>query len=248
MAPALDPQVWATDVVTAIVRWGIEGAPVANPLSGEHAFRFKSAQEVAEDYRQRVRAVGFARAVDELIEDQARWNAGTGFLTGLGGFSLLPVQLTAAATATWVIQTRLVGAIAHLNGFDLEHEAVRTQILLTLVGEEAGEVLKQVGVKASQQFAQAQLRRLPSALLTAINRAVGFQLVTKFGERGVVNLHRVIPVVGGLVGGGIDYVMTRRLGEFAAQELGRRSHASAGDGTADDDVINVEVIDVRIVD
>jgi hypothetical protein len=38
----------------------------------------------------------------------------------------------------------------------------------------------------------------------------------------VLNFHQAIPVFGGLVGGGIDYLMTRRLGEMASVELGRR--------------------------
>jgi len=232
MAPASDPQAFALELVTAIVRWGIDGAPILNPLNGEEVFRFKSAQEVAQEVRQRAEVVGLDQAIDECIEDQARWNAGTGFLTSVGGFALLPVQLPAAVTASWVIQTRLVGTIALLHGLDLNHEAVRTQILLTLIGEEAGEVLKQVGVKASQRFAQAQLRQLPVAALGAINRAVGFQLISRFGRQGVLQLHQAIPVLGGLVGGGIDYWMTRRLGALASAELGRRGRPG--------DVIDVE--------
>jgi len=232
MAPASDPQAFALELVTAIVRWGIDGAPILNPLNGEEVFRFKSAQEVAQEVRQRAEVVGLDQAIDECIEDQARWNAGTGFLTSVGGFALLPFQLPAAVTASWVIQTRLVGTIALLHGLDLNHEAVRTQILLTLIGEEAGEVLKQVGVKASQRFAQAQLRQLPAAALGAINRAVGFQLVSRFGRQGVLQLHQAIPVLGGLVGGGIDYWMTRRLGAMASAELGRRGRPG--------DVIDVE--------
>jgi len=230
MAAARDPQAFATELVTAIVRWGIDGAPIVNPLSGEEAFRFKSAQEVAREVRQRAEAVGLDQAIDELIEDQARWNAGTGFLTSMGGFALLSVQLPAAVTASWVIQTRLVGTIALLHGLDLNQEAVRTQILLTLIGEEAAEVLKQVGIRASQRFAEAQLRQLPVAALGALNRAVGFQLVSRFGRQGVLNLHLAIPVLGGLVGGGIDYMMTRRLGDMARAELGRRGRPSPSSG------------------
>jgi uncharacterized protein (DUF697 family) len=215
MAQDLDPQAWAEELVTSIVRWGIEGAPLPNPIGGE-PLRFKSAAQLAQEYRQRADQVGLPQAIEELIEDQARWNAGTGFVTGIGGFAFLPVQLPAAVTATWVIQTRLVAAIADLYGFSLE----------------------QIGVKASQQFAQAQIRRLPAAALAAINRAVGFRLVSKFGQEGVVNLHKAIPLLGGLVGGGIDYMMTRKLGDYAAAELGRRVPRSADAS----EVIDVEVI------
>ena len=254
MARERDPQARALHLVTAMVRWGLDGAPLPNPLSGEPAFHFRSAAELAGDYRPRVGRIGLGGVIGELIEDQARWNAGTGFLSGVGGFALLPLQLPAAVTATWVIQTRMVGAIAHLHGYDLEHQAVRTQILLTLLGEEAGQLLKQLGVKAGQRLAQAQLHRLPAATLLAINRAVGFQLVSRFGERGLLRLESSIPVLGGVIGGGIDYLLTRRLGAFAATELGRRAPRPGGaaptsryGGIGGLDVIDVEVLDERIM-
>ena len=241
MATELNGQPWARELVESITRWGIDGSPIPNPLPGREPLRLKSAAELAGEYRQRAKQVGLNQAIGLLIEDQARWNAGTGFVTGVGGFVFLPLQLPAAITATWVIQTRMVAAIAALYGFDLNHEAVRTQILLTLIGEEAGELLKQVGVKASQQIAQAQLRRLPAAALDAINRAVGFRLVTKFGHRGAVNLHKAIPVLGGVVGGGIDYLMTKQLGGYAERCLAPRRPGGLGE----EEVIDVEVIETE---
>ncbi len=246
----LDPQAPALALVAALVRWGLEGAPLTLPFSTEPACRWRSAAELASEYRPRLGQIGLNGTIAELIEDQARWNAGTGFLTGLGGFGLLPLQLPAAVTATWVIQTRMVGAIAQLQGHDLKHQAVRTQILLTLLGDQAAEVLRQVGVKAGQRFVRAQLHRLPLASLEAINRAVGFQLVSRFGERGLLRLDRSIPLVGGVIGGGLDYLITRRLGAFAASELARRAPANgaarASRGGAESDVI--DVIDVELID
>ena len=238
MAQPNPSQAWGQELVEAIVRWGMDGAPIPNPVPGADPFRLKTASQLANNYRARAGQVGLPQAIEELIEDQARWNAGTGFLTGLGGFALLPVQLPAAVTATWVIQTRLVAAIADLYGFDLEHEAVRTQILLTLIGEEAREVLKQVGVKASQRFVRAQLKRLSPQALATLNRAVGFRLVSRFSGQGVLNLHQAIPVLGGVIGGGIDYVMTRQLGAWAATELGRR----VPQGSDHAEVIDVEIL------
>ena len=239
MDPIPEPQAWAQQLVASVVRWGMEGAPIPNPLPGAEPLRLKTAVQLAEDYRPRTARLGLRPAIDQLIEDQARWNGGTGFLTGLGGFALLPLQLPAAVTATWVIQTRMVAAIAHLYGFDLEHQAVRTQILLTLIGEEAGEVLKQLGVKASQRFLQARLQRLPPQALAALNQAVGFRLISRFSGQGVLNLHHAIPLLGGVVGGGIDYMLTRQLGGWAAAELGSRvPHSCSEDVT----VIDVDIL------
>jgi hypothetical protein len=246
-------------LVGAIVRWGIEGAPVSNPLSGEPLLRLRSAAELAGEYRDKADRIGLAAAIEELIEDQARWNAGSGFLTGIGGFALLPLQLPAAVTTSWVIQTRLVGAIAHLHGFDLQEEAVRTQILLTLIGEEAGEVHNPVAPHPAQQAkahspvdaGQQRGRQTPQL-------GLGEALAGLHSEQ-LEHLPQAIPLLGGLVGGGIDYWVTRQLGSYAAAELARRQPRRPASGSAsaphsaaaawpEEVLIDVEILDGGLPD
>ena len=45
---------------------------------------------------------------------------------------------------------------------------------------------------------------IQAPMLAAINKSVGFRLVTKFGTKGVVNLAKFVPPVGGLVGRTFD--------------------------------------------
>ena len=59
--------------------------------------------------------------------------------------------------------------------------------------------------------------RISGEVLKRINRAVGFRLVTKAGTRGVVNLVKVVPLVGGFVGGALDAVATKVIGRTAKQ-------------------------------
>jgi hypothetical protein len=46
----------------------------------------------------------------------------------------------------------------------------------------------------------------PGATISRINQAVGFRLLTKFGETGVVNLGKAVPILGGIIGGAVDEV------------------------------------------
>ena len=52
-------------------------------------------------------------------------------------------------------------------------------------------------------------------MLTKINQAVGFRLITKAGSKGVINLTKAIPVVGGVFGAGFDVITTRGIGAAA---------------------------------
>lgn len=67
----------------------------------------------------------------------------------------------------------------------------------------------------------AAIRKLPGEALKRINQAVGFRLITKAGEKGIVNLTKFIPVVGGVVGGTFDAV-TCRITAKAAQAAFRK--------------------------
>ena len=41
-----------------------------------------------------------------------------------------------------------------------------------------------------------------------MNKAVGFRLVTKFGTKGLINLGKVVLILGGVIGGGLDAFTT----------------------------------------
>ena len=51
--------------------------------------------------------------------------------------------------------------------------------------------------------------------MTKINQKVGFRFITKFGTKGVVNLGKMVPGVGAIVGGGLDFVETKVIADRA---------------------------------
>ena len=152
-----------------------------------------------------------------LIRSHTLMNFGTGFLTGLGGLVTLPIAIPSAVTASWVIHTRLTGTIATLHGHDIDDDHVQTFILLTLLGNAGKQVLRSAGITVANQLALRSIDAIPARLLTEINKRVGMRLVTRAGERGVVNLTKVVPVAGGLVGGSVDALY--------CNAVGRRAHA-----------------------
>lgn len=78
--------------------------------------------------------------------------------------------------------------------------------MLALVGDSGQKAVKRVGIDVSQRAGKAPVQQIPGRVLIAINKEVGFRLLTKAGTRGVVNLTDFIPVVGGVVGGSFDAV------------------------------------------
>ena len=138
--------------------------------------------------------------------------AGTaGFVTNVGGALTLPVTLPANLLSVAALQLRLIADVASARGYDLHGTEVRTFALACLTGNAALDILKEAGVRVGQKA----VGRIAGALIARINQAVGSRLLTKAGTQGAVNLTKFVPVVGGLVGGTVDALSTKAVGEIA---------------------------------
>ena len=142
--------------------------------------------------------------------------AGTaGFVTNAGGALTLPVTLPANLLSVAALQLRLIAEIASARGYDLHGPEVRTLALACLTGNAALDILKEAGVRLGVSVGQRAIGQVAGATIARINHTVGFRLLTKAGTQGVVNLTKFVPVVGGLVGGTVDALSTKAVGEIA---------------------------------
>lgn len=107
------------------------------------------------------------------------------------------------------VQMRMVAAIAKLGGYDTHSDQVQTFVYVCLTGTAASDILKQAGIKFGEKLAVAAIKKIPGSVLVKINQRVAFRLITKFGEKGIINLGKMVPLVGGVVGGGFDVASTR---------------------------------------
>lgn len=63
------------------------------------------------------------------------------------------------------------------------------------------------------------LKKLPNKILVKINQKLGFRFITKFGEKGIINLVKVIPVLGGGINSAFDGVETRFIANRAIKNF-----------------------------
>lgn len=172
-----------------------------------------SASELAESYTKN----------DGNLRDQAnsliRWQntkSGTsGFLTGLGGIITLPVAIPANITSVMYVQVRMIAAIAHMGGHDLKDDRVKSLVFACLTGNAAKDILKDIGIVVGRKMTENAIKNISGKTITAINQKVGFRLLTKFGEKGAVNLGKAVPLLGGVIGATFDSVATNTIGNIA---------------------------------
>ena len=185
--------------------------------------KMSTAQELAEKHLKKHDSS--EKAIKSLIRHQNAKATSFGFFSGLGGLIVLPVAVPANIASVLYVQMRMVAAIAHIRGFDVEDEEVKTLVFVALTGNSAEKILKGTGIKIGKKMFGKRLlqttikSKVTSQAFKKINQKVGFRLVTKFGQKGLINLGRLVPFVGGIIGGSHDFLSTNIIGKVAKNKL-----------------------------
>lgn len=182
-------------------------------VNGVSELRLDSATELAEDYMSKGGYV--VDNANELIRWQIVKTSTSGFITGLGGVFTLPIAIPTNIASVLYVQIRMVAAIAVMGGYDIKDDRVKSLVYVCLCGSAVADTVKDVGVNLGTKLSLAAIKNISGATLTKINQAVGFRLLTKAGETGLINLGKTVPVLGGLVGGAFDGITTNTIGNVA---------------------------------
>lgn len=179
---------------------------------------FAPAEQVAQEAMEETGDV--EAAIDAVVSDHTRMAAVEGFVTGLGGFVMLPVALPANVLGFYTVAARMVAAIAHLRGHDLSEPETRMAALVTLTGDQATRLLTVAGVAMpTGRMTKMALRSLPESTAAMVNKAIGFKLLIGAGEKTLVKLGRAIPFAGGVIGGAVDVAMLRSIAKHARTQF-----------------------------
>jgi hypothetical protein len=185
------------------------------------------------------------KAVRKMINTQIIKCTTSGFVTGLGGAITLPVAIPANIGSVLYVQLRMIACTAYVAGYNVNDDEVQTLIYACLVGVSVNQLLKQAGVKVGQKVAYKAIEKIPREVFTKINQKIGFRFITKFGETGVVNLGKLLPGVGGVINGGLDFAETKILGNRAYKWFFMGDFSGNDD---DDEQFEKNIIDVECVD
>lgn len=156
-------------------------------------------------------------AIKDMLKKQVLKCTTSGFITGFGGAITLPVTIPANIGSVLYVQMRMIACTAYMAGYDISSDQVQTLVYACLAGLSVGEIAKQFGIKFGQKVAVGMIEKIPGKVLTKINQKVGFRLLTKFGEKGLINLGKLVPGVGAVINGGVDFAETKAIAKRAYQ-------------------------------
>lgn len=174
-------------------------------------------EKMADDYLQHNATV--EDAAKDMIHKQVIKCTTSGFITNLVGVITLPVTIPANVGSVMYVQMRMIACAAYMAGYDVHTDQVQTLVYACLAGVSVMEVAKKAGIKIGQKGLENLIDKIPGKVLIAINQKVGFRMLTKFGETGAINIGKVIPVVGGVIGGGFDFIDTKFIGNRAYNQF-----------------------------
>ena len=158
------------------------------------------------------------RDIDRWIKLACTQAGAAGFVTNMGGLLTLPVAIPANLAGTAAVQMRLIAKIAAARGYDTQSDEVKTFVFVCLLGNAAADVLRGAGIRLGARVGQ----RISVPVLQRINQTVFARLMARFGVQGAVGLTKVVPIVSGLIGGGLDAASTRVVGSMAKRVFVQR--------------------------
>ena len=162
-------------------------------------------------------------AISSIIDMHVRMASAQGFVTNIGGVAAMPVTVPANLAGMAVVQVRMVAAIAHLRGYDLDDNRVRTALVMCLLG----------GEQVAKHIHQGTLPTSPMAVATApmfdpeLDRQVAEEVVGDLaarigGKNMALLVTKRVPLLGGGIGAVMDGIATHQIGRYAKSELLRR--------------------------
>lgn len=180
------------------------------------------------------------KAAKIMLKNQIAKCTTSGFITGFGGVVTLPVSIPANIGSVLYVQIRMIACTAYLAGYDLNADQVQAFIYACLAGVSVNGVVKNAGIKVGVKVAEKAIQKIPGKALTKINQKIGFRFITKMGEKGIVNLGKMIPGVGAVINGGLDFAETKIIAD-RAYKMFFEGDFSAGDPEDKDENIIIDV-------
>lgn len=198
-----------------------------------------SVAEMANDYL--TKHVTVDEACKAMLRNQIAKCTTSGIVTGFGGFITMPVSIPANVGSVIYVQMRMIACVAYMASYELDSDQTQTFVYACLAGVAVNGLLKQAGIKFCVKFANGLIKKIPGKVLTKINQKVGFRFITKFGAKGIINLGKLLPGVGAVVGGGLDLVETKIIADRAYKWFFKGDFSVKGE--TEEDVIEIDEID-----
>ncbi len=198
-------------------------------------------EDMADDYLHKHKTK--EEACKAMIKNQILKCTTAGFIAGFGGIIAMPVAISANVGSVLYVQMCMIACTAYMADFELNSDQTQTFVYACLAGVAVNELIKKAGIEFGIKFANGIVKKVPGKVLTKINQKVGFRFITKFGTKGIVNISKLIPGVGAVIGGGLDFAETKVIANRAYKWFFEGNFENSNNNSKEETIV-VEVDDV----
>ena len=157
--------------------------------------------------------------LEDCIASLIKWQtvkvSASGFLSGLPGLVAAPVTVPADLVSCLWVELRMASAIAYMCGLDPRSDCIRTFTFVSLCGDSATDVLEQSGIDTRERLTLERVSKIPDETLVNIKKTVGIHMMTGRVGKGMLSLHRAVPVVSAFLNAGLNAVWCSKAGDAA---------------------------------
>ena len=183
-------------------------------------------------------------ACKAMLKNQVIKCTTSGFLTGFGGFITMPVTVPANIGSVIYVQMRMIACAAYMADYELDSDQTQTLVYACLAGVSLNGLVKRFGIEFGKKFTTSMIKKIPGKVLTQINQKVGFRFITKFGTKGMVNLGKLVPGVGAVISGSLDFVETKAIAKRTYKWFFEDNFVGSENEEKEDNFADVEFVDV----
>ena len=183
-------------------------------------------------------------ACKAMLKNQVIKCTTSGFLTGFGGFITMPVTVPANICSVIYVQMRMIACAAYMADYELDSDQTQTFVYACLAGVSLNGLVKRFGIEFGKKFTTSMIKKNPGKILTQINQKVGFRFITKFGTKGMVNLGKLVPGVGAVISGSLDFVETKAIAKRTYKWFFEDNFVGSENEEKEDNFADVEFVDV----
>lgn len=198
----------------------------------------KPISEMAAEYL--IKHTDVEKAAKAMVRNQILKCTTSGVVTGFGGFITLPVTVPANVSSVLYVQMRMVACAAKMGGYEVDSDQVQTLVYACLAGVAVGALFKKAGLAFGNKVFVNLVKKIPGSVITKINQKIGMRFITKFGQKGIINLGKLTPGVGAIISGGFDYAETKVIAARAVKWFIHGDFTLDNDPETDDFVVDVD--------
>lgn len=166
------------------------------------------------------------KAIDRLVNLHVSLAGTQGFATSVGGAIATVVGMPTGMVAISLIQGRMVGAIAHLRGYDIDSGQVQQAVMMTLLGEKIVNELVGSGQLPGSPLVVATAPVFDDNLSQSISGRVASALLSQSGGKQMASMAgKRVPVLGGGIGLVTDAYNTLAVARYAREQFVSRRPA-----------------------